>query len=99
MLEKLKQIEAEAISAVNAAKSAEDIERLRIHYIGRKGQLTEILRSLGTVSPEDRPVVGQKANQLKNQIGNLLDSRSQEIKMQIESAKKDKLVLDITVPG
>ncbi len=99
MLEKLKQIEAEAISAVNSAKSAEDIEHLRIQYIGRKGQLTEILRSLGTVSPEDRPVVGQKANQLKNQIGSLLDSKSQEIKTQLESAKNDKLVLDITIPG
>ena len=99
MREILKRIESETIQAIQTAETLDDIEKLRIQYVGRKGQLTEILRSLGSIPAEDRPAIGQIANLLKNKIETLLNYRTQEIKKEIESAAQDKIVLDITIPG
>lgn len=99
MQDKLNQIESEALISIENADSMDIIEQLRIKYTGRKGILTEILRSLGTIPAEQRPQIGQKANQLKNQLTELLDKKSAEIYREFEEKKAQQGILDITIPG
>ena len=54
----LKELQTEAISAMAALNSLDELEQLRVKYLGKKGQLSQILRGMGKLSPEERPVVG-----------------------------------------
>jgi len=77
----------------------EDIEKLKIEYLGRKGKITLLLRKLGTLSLEERPKIGQLLNQTKREIEERLESRIEEI----EKTERDKRLkeegIDITLPG
>ena len=63
MLEQLAQLETEALQALEQAQTPEDLDRWYHAYLGRKGALTAILRSVGSLPPEERPAVGQRANE------------------------------------
>ena len=68
MLEKLAGVEQRFHEALNAVESLEQLEELRVKFCGKKGELTELLRSMGSLSPEDRPKMGQKVNELRTVI-------------------------------
>jgi len=97
MREKIKQIEQEAADLIEKVTQSADLEQLKTKYLGRKGVITDILRSLSTVSAEERPLLGQQANQLKNSIASMLESKLAGL----SGAGKAKSVdsFDITVPG
>lgn len=97
MRETLEKIKAEALEALSA-KDAQ-IEELRIKYLGKKGELTAVLRGMGKLSAEERPVIGQLANDVRAEIEKKIESlaserREREIREKLESEK-----LDVTVPG
>ena len=95
-LEKIKQIFLEEIKNSNDINSLEEV---RVKYLGKKGQLTLILRNMGSVSPEDRPKVGQMVNEVRNIIEKELDSKKEIIENEkmMESIKNAKR-FDFTVP-
>lgn len=95
-LEKIKQIFLEEIKNSNDINSLEEV---RVKYLGKKGQLTLILRNMGSVSPEDRPKVGQMVNEVRNIIEKELDSKKEIIENEkmMESIKNAKK-FDFTVP-
>jgi len=98
MLNKIQEIKTEVDKAIKQAQELEQLEQLKTQYLGRKGVITEILRTLGTVSAEERPILGQKANILKNEINAMIDNRKAEL--QASGVKTSSLSsLDITVPG
>ena len=66
MKEKLQKIKEEALSAILADNA--DLEQIRIQYLGKKGELTSVLRGMGALTPEERPVVGQIANEVRAEI-------------------------------
>ena len=66
MKEKLRKIAEEAAAAIS--ESGADLEALRIKYLGKKGELTAVLRGMGALSPEERPVIGQLANEVRSAI-------------------------------
>ena len=68
MLNKLKEIEANAAAAIAAMKDGTALEAARVKYLGKKGELTAVLRGMGQLSPEERPVVGQIANEVRAEI-------------------------------
>src|SRR5690349_11855530 len=76
LIAELKALEAEGAAAVAAAADAGELERLRVEYAGRKGRLTGVLRRLGEMSPDERPLVGAEANRVKEALGALLDERA-----------------------
>ena len=72
MKEKLQQIKAAALSELAAGG---DIEQIRVRYLGKKGELTAVLRGMGALTPEERPIVGQMANEVRAEIENALAAR------------------------
>jgi len=97
MKEMLLKIREEALCAL-AAENA-DLEALRIRYLGKKGELTAVLRGMGQLSAEERPVVGQLANEVREAIEAELSARLQEKKAAELDARLAAERLDVTVPG
>ncbi|MCM1992465.1 phenylalanine--tRNA ligase subunit alpha [Oceanirhabdus seepicola] len=99
MKDMLLEIKRNAIEQLNNTDSKETLEEIRIKYLGKKGELTAILRGMGKLSKEERPVVGKVANEVRSDIEELLEEKIQGIK-NVEKAKKLKEeIIDITMPG
>ena len=97
MKEKLNQIREEALSAI-AADNA-DVEQIRIKYLGKKGELTSVLRGMGALSSEERPIVGQIANEVRAEVEAALAEKVQALKEQaLEKQLKDEKI-DVTLPS
>ena len=73
MKEKLEQIKAEAVAQIQAADAPEKLNDVRVKFLGRKGELTAVLKGMKDVAPEDRPKVGQMVNDTRAAIEQLLD--------------------------
>lgn len=97
MKETLQKIKEEALAALAAADA--DIEALRIRYLGKKGELTAVLRGMGKLSPEERPIMGQLANEVRAQIEEQLTKRAGELKTAAMEGRMRREKLDVTVPG
>ena len=97
MKETLQKIKEEALAALSAADA--DIEALRIRYLGKKGELTAVLRGMGKLSPEERPIMGQHANEVRAQIEEQLTKRAGELKAAAMEGRLRREKLDVTVPG
>ncbi len=96
---KLKQVESEAVAALARAQSSQQLEELRLEFLGQKGTLTTVLRGLGLLSKEERPQVGELANLVKERIVNALSARLNEL-YQIElNQRLAAEAIDITLPG
>jgi phenylalanyl-tRNA synthetase alpha chain len=95
----LKQLEQEAIAAIAATPNLEELESIRVSYLGKKGQLSQILRGMGKLSPQERPLVGALANEVKETLQDNLDNRYQALQQaQIEEQLQAE-TLDVTMPG
>ena len=97
MKETLLKMKEEALAALAAPDA--DLEALRIRYLGKKGELTAVLRGMGKLSAEERPVIGQIANEVREAIENELTARAQELKTAALAARLSAEKLDVTVPG
>jgi phenylalanyl-tRNA synthetase alpha chain len=97
IISEIEALESEAREAVASVQNAEDVEAVRIRFLGRKeGRLTAIMRGLGTLSPQDRPAAGEAANRAKTRVNELLD----EARAAIETKSEDRTTeLDLTLPG
>ena len=97
MKEKLLAIKEEALGQINAPDA--DLEQIRIKYLGKKGDLTAVLRGMGALSAEERPVVGQLANEVRATIEDAIAKRTSELKEKAleEQLKREKI--DVTMPG
>ncbi len=97
MKEKLSKIQAEALEQIMAPDAA--LEQIKVKYLGKKGELTAVLRGMGALSPEERPIVGQMANEVREAIENAIAERSRELaeKALGERLKAEKL--DVTMPA
>ena len=92
-------IAQEAREAVAAARSSADLEQARVRFLGRQGVLTQLLRSLGTLAPEERPLVGGAANEAKRMLEALLEERLAEARESERRAQRTRARLDLTLPG
>ncbi len=98
-MESLETLKTAAIEAVQAAGSPVELEQLRVDYLGKKGQLTGLLKSLGNLSPEERPKAGALINEVKQELTSLLNARKEALE---GSAMAEKLAaerVDVTLPG
>ncbi|MBQ9355633.1 MAG: phenylalanine--tRNA ligase subunit alpha [Clostridia bacterium] len=98
MKEQLESIRSAALEAVKNAISEKEIEELRVKYLGKKGELTAILKQMGGLSAEERPKMGQLVNEAKQNIENLISKRGQELKLKATELKLKSETIDITMP-
>jgi len=97
MKDTLLKIKTEAIAAL--AEDGADIEALRIKYLGKKGELTAVLRGMGKLSAEERPVIGQLANDIRAEIEAEIEKQSAAMKSAALDARLKAEKLDVTIPG
>ena len=96
MLEKIKKIKDKAIEGINKAKSAEELETLRIDYLGKKSEFNQILKGLKDLSDEEKKMVGPLANESKTEIQTALENKMGELEDLIDMEKE---WIDVTAPG
>ncbi|MGQ9557495.1 MAG: phenylalanine--tRNA ligase subunit alpha [Desulfurispora sp.] len=99
MLEKLQEMQGRANAELQQVKNLEELEALRIRYLGKKGELTAILRGMGSLSPEQRPLVGQMANQVREELERNLSARADLLKRQEQEQRLVREKIDVTLPG
>jgi phenylalanyl-tRNA synthetase alpha chain len=97
--EQLQNLQAEATGAIEPCDNLEDLEKLRVEYLGKKGQLPQILRGMGQLSAEERPAIGAVSNQVKDIIQNSLDSKKEKLLAAQIQAQLAAETLDVTMPG
>ena len=91
----IKQAEAH----ISEAQDANTLDAVRVDYMGKKGQLTDLLKGLGKLSAEERPAAGQKINQAKQQIQQLIQARGEVLREEELNAKLASETIDVTLPG
>lgn len=99
MKEQLAQIKQQAMEALQQAQTPAQLEDLRVRFLGKKGELTAVLKQMGKLSPEERPVMGQLANAVRAEIEEMLEKQKAAAQAAALEAKLASEALDVTIPG
>ena len=99
MKEQLEQIRQSALAALDAAATPAALEELRVKLLGKKGEMTAVLKQMGKLSAEERPVMGQLANSVRAQIEAKLEERKAAIHAAVLEQKLAAEAVDVTIPG
>lgn len=99
MRDKLEEIKISALDQIKNANSLEEIENIKVKFLGRKGELNTIRRGVKDLSPEEKPVIGNLANTVANEIESTLNTKHEELYQQSLSQKLESERIDITLPG
>ncbi|TCI56504.1 phenylalanine--tRNA ligase subunit alpha [Exiguobacterium sp. SH1S21] len=99
MKEQLEQLQREALQEIETASSQKTLNDVRIKYLGKKGPMTEVLRGMGKLSAEERPVVGELVNTVRTTIQEVLEARIEDVKAVELEAKLAAETIDVTLPG
>jgi phenylalanyl-tRNA synthetase alpha chain len=99
MIDRIQQIQDAAADAVARAGSSDELERLRIEYLGRKAELPQLLRGVAELPPQERGKVGKAANQARGAIEGLIGRRREEVDREELDARLAADVVDVTLPG
>ncbi len=97
--EKLEEIRNEALKQIRETDSAEKLNEVRVAFLGKKGELTSILKGMKDVAPEDRPKVGQMVNETREEIEKVLEETKNRMESAIRDARLKAEVIDVTLPS
>ncbi len=99
MKEQLEAIRKGALDAIEAARETAGLESLRVKYLGKKGELTAVLKQMGGLAPELRPVMGQLANDVRASLETAIEAQSRLLSQKALEARLEAETLDVTIPG
>ena len=99
MKEILEQVRKEALAALAEVSASDALEALRVKYLGKKGELTAVLKQMGKLSAEERPVIGQLANEVRGKLEAAIESRAKQLAEEAMSARLLSETVDVTIPG
>ncbi|MEG0441341.1 MAG: phenylalanine--tRNA ligase subunit alpha [Oscillospiraceae bacterium] len=99
MKEDLAKIKEEALAALAGTEAAADLDALRVKYLGKKGELTAVLKQMGGLSAEERPVIGQIANDIREELETAISSQQKALESAALTARLALEKLDVTIPG
>ena len=99
MKELMQNLREAALRSIAETADMEKLEAQRVKYLGKKGELTAILRQMGSLSAEERPVMGQLANTVRAEIEKALDERREELSKKLLELKLESETVDVTLPG
>ena len=98
-MSELETLKAQALAAVSAASQLSEIETLRVRYLGKKGEITALLKGLGQVSQEERPRIGAIINAVKGEVDDAIGARRQILELEAEDQAAAANAIDVTLPG
>lgn len=99
MKEKLEQIKAEALRQIAEADVLDKLNEVKVNILGKKGELTTVLKGMKDVAPEDRPKVGQLVNETRAEIEAVLENAKKKMEQAVREAKMKAEVIDVTLPA
>ena len=99
MKEKIEQIKQKSIEEIKALKDSKALEELKIKYLGKKGELTSVLRGMKDLTAEERPVIGELVNNVKSTLSKIIEEKEREFKELELNRKLQNEKIDITLPG
>ena len=99
MKEQLAKIEREALEAITGAGDSATLDELRVKYLGKKGELTAVLKQMGKLSPEERPAMGALANEVRSVLEETIELTAQKLAAAALEARLKAEAIDVTVPG
>ncbi len=99
MKKSLQDLREVSVSAILGAPGPEELEALRIQYLGKKGALTKLLKMMGKLDPSERPAMGQLANQVRAEVENAIEKRRAELNELMLNQRLESEKLDVTIPG
>ena len=99
MKDKLEKIKSDSVVELENVKNMQQLEEIRIKYLGKKGELTSVLRGMGALSQEERPLVGQLANEIRDYIGDKIEQTSYCLKKNEMDKRLREEYIDVTMPS
>jgi len=99
MREKLEALLTDAVAELSQVSTEDGLQELRVKYLGKKGELTAVMKGLGALSPEERPVIGQVVNTVKGELEAKIESAGLKIREDIKAEKLRSERVDVTLPG
>ncbi len=99
MEEKVNQIKEEALAEITKANSVQELENARVKYLGKKGALTEILKMMGSLAPEERPVLGSIVNKAKSELEEKISEKEEILKKEELDKKLESEKIDVSLPS
>ncbi|NLL04560.1 MAG: phenylalanine--tRNA ligase subunit alpha [Clostridiaceae bacterium] len=99
MKEQLNNIRVQAENELSAAETIQDMENIRVKFLGKKGELTSVLRGMGALSAEERPIIGQIANEVREALENKIEELKKKLQDKERDIKLAQEVIDVTIPG
>lgn len=99
MQDTLKQLQAEALEKVAAAADLKELNDIRVSYLGKKGPITEVLKGMGKLSAEERPMMGALANEVRDRIAGEIEGKQQQLEEAAVHAQLAAEQIDVTLPG
>ena len=96
---RIQSVKSSAVEECSKSESLAQLQQLWVKYLGKKGEVTQLLRSMGSIPADQRPVVGQMVNQLKVELEQLYEQKEAELEKQIQQKRLQEDALDITLPG
>lgn len=98
-MENLEALTQQALAAIAAAKDSAALEQVRVQYLGKKGEISALMKNLGAVAPEDRPKIGAVINEAKDQVEEAINSQKNQLDNAALTIKLAAETIDITLPG
>lgn len=99
MKDKLNKIVSEALSQIDGSEHLEKLNEIKVAYLGKKGELTQVLKSMKDVAAEDRPKVGQMVNEARTSIEERIEKKKKDFEKKVLEEKIKKETIDVTLPG
>tara|TARA_B100000029_G_scaffold498649_1_gene567763 strand:- start:8575 stop:9582 length:1008 start_codon:yes stop_codon:yes gene_type:complete len=99
MMENLEALTQQALDAVAASSDMAALDQVRVQYLGKKGEISALMKNLGNVAPEDRPKVGAVINEARGKVQDALNARKESLESEALNAKLASETLDVTLPG
>ena len=99
MKEKLAKIREEILKQIDASENLDKLNEVRVSALGKKGALTELLKSMKEVAPQDRPKVGQMVNEVRAEIETALETEKAKLEDRVMEARLKNEVIDVTLPA
>ena len=99
MKEKLEQIKEKALSQIQDCDSAEKLNEIKVSILGKKGELTDLLKGMRDVAPQERPKVGQMVNEARAEIEKVLEESKARIEKAVREARMKTEIIDVTLPA